>query len=150
VVEFLLLGFDCRVITCLLLFGCHIYKSMRSYYAYKINMAAGDSTSMQGKLIVFRVYKNTEKQTTNSLTTLNRFVQKFYGQDTTNHGGKYKHHRKGLLEDIPHIKLIRGVIIVRETDLEKILNFLNTYNAETWTRDITLTPEDEKTLTNEP
>jgi len=103
---------------------------------------------MQGKLVVFRVYKNIDGVKT-SPTFINRFVQKFYGQDTTNHNGKYKHHRQGLMEDIPHIKLIRGVIIVRETDLEKILNFLKEYNAEIYTRDITLTPEDKKTLTKE-
>jgi hypothetical protein len=53
------------------------------------------------------------------------------------------------MEDIPHIRLIRGVIIIRDADLETVLNFLNEYNAEIYTRDIILTPEDEKTLTKE-
>jgi hypothetical protein len=104
---------------------------------------------MQGKLVVFRVYKNAESGVETSPTFINRFVQKFYGQDTTNHKGKYKHHRHGLMEDIPHIKLIRGVIIIRESDVEKVLNFLKGYNAEVYTRDITLTPEDKKHLTKE-
>ena len=63
--------------------------------------------------------------------------------------GKYKHHRHGLMEDIAHIKLIRGVIIILESDLEKVLTFLKEYNAEIYTRDITLTREDEKTLNKE-
>jgi len=104
---------------------------------------------MQGKLVVFRVYKNTKEGAGTSPTFINRFVQKFYGQDTTNHKGKYKFHRHGLMEDIPHIKLIRGVIIIRGSDLEKVLNFLNEYNAEVYTRDITLIPEDEKALNKE-
>jgi len=104
---------------------------------------------MQGKLVVFRVYKNTEGGVKTSPTFINRFVQKFYGQDTTNHKGKYKHHRRGLMEDIAHVKLIRGVIIVGECDLEKVLIFLREYNAEVYTRDITLTPEDEKILNKE-
>jgi len=104
---------------------------------------------MQGKLVVFRVYKNAKSGVPTSPTFINRFVQKFYGQDTTNHGGKYKHHRHGLMEDIAHIKLIRGVIIIRTVDLERVLSFLNEYGAEIYTRDIILTPEDEKTLTKE-
>ena len=104
---------------------------------------------MQGKLVVFRVYKNPKEGAGTSPTFINRFVQKFYGQDTTNHKGKYKFHRRGLMEDIAHIKLIRGVIIVMASDLEKVLNFLNEYNAEVYTRDITLIPEDEKALNKE-
>jgi len=38
---------------------------------------------------------------------------------------------------------------VRAVDLERVLNFLNEYDAEIYTRDIILTPEDEKTLTKE-
>jgi transcriptional/translational regulatory protein YebC/TACO1 len=53
------------------------------------------------------------------------------------------------MEDISHIKLIRGVIIIKTSDLEKVLNFLNDYNVEVHTRDITLTPEDEKILNKE-
>jgi len=104
---------------------------------------------MQGKLVVFRVYKNPKEGAGTSPTFINRFVQKFYGQDTTNHKGKYKFHRRGLMEDIAHIKLIRGVIIVMASDLEKVLNFLNEYNAEVYTRDIILTLEDEKILNKE-
>ena len=104
---------------------------------------------MQGKLVVFRVYKNAKDGVKNNPTFINRFVQKFYGQDTTNHKGKYKHHRRGLMEDIAHIKLIRGVIIINGSDLEKVLNFLKEYNAEIYARDIILTPEDEKHLIKE-
>ncbi|MCL2258134.1 MAG: hypothetical protein FWC14_08115, partial [Candidatus Bathyarchaeota archaeon] len=54
--------------------------------------------AMDAKLVVFQVYKNKQKNLTNTMTTLNQFVQKFYGQDTTTHEGKYKYHRRGLLE----------------------------------------------------
>jgi hypothetical protein len=103
---------------------------------------------MYGKLVAFRVYKNNIK-TDKGKTVLNRFVQKFYGQDASSHGGKYHHHRRGLLEDIAYIKLVRSVIIVKETDLEKVLHFLAEYNAEVYIRDIILTLEDEKTLNKE-
>ena len=53
------------------------------------------------------------------------YLQKFYGQAVTSHGGKYRSHKHGLLEDILHIKLQRGVIILLEKDLEAVLAFLN-------------------------
>jgi hypothetical protein len=95
---------------------------------------------MRGKIVAFRVYKNTDAATTN------RFCQKFYGQDTTSHGGKYRSHKHGLLEDIPHVKLIRGVIILPEKDLETVLKFLNEFNAEVYVREVVLTPDDERIL----
>ncbi|MDR2202954.1 MAG: hypothetical protein LBE76_01350 [Nitrososphaerota archaeon] len=102
-----------------------------------------------GTIVAFRVYKNLGKAVTNSQAVLNRFVQKFYGQDATSHGGKYRHHKRGLLEDIAHIRLVRGVIIIKKNDLAKVLGFLNEYNAEVYTRDIILTSEDEKMLNKE-
>jgi hypothetical protein len=85
---------------------------------------------------------------TNSLRA-NRLslVQKFYDQTVSSHGDKYVHHVKVLLEDVVHVKLVRSVIIVRESDLEVVLSFLKKY--EGYTRDIVLTPEDEKTQNKE-
>jgi hypothetical protein len=103
---------------------------------------------MYGKLVAFRVYKNNIKSDKGK-TVLNRFVQKFYGQDTSSHGGKYRHHRRGLLEDIAYIRLVRSVIIVKESDLGQVLGFLAEYNAEVYVRDIVLTLEDEKILNKE-
>lgn len=54
-----------------------------------------------------------------------------------------------MLEDIAHIKLVRSVIIVKESDLGQVLHFLAEYNAEVYIRDIILTLEDEKTLNKE-
>lgn len=95
---------------------------------------------MKGKLIAFRVFRNTDVATTN------RFCQKFYGQDTSSHGGKYRYHKKGLLEDIPHVKLIRSVIIVSTRDAKEVIKFLREFNAEVHVRDVILTPEDRKAL----
>jgi hypothetical protein len=98
---------------------------------------------MKGRLVAFKVYKNTDHATTN------RFIQKFYGQDVSSHSGKYRSHKHGFLEGIPHIKLQRGVIILLEKDLAAVLNFLNEYKTEIQVREVTLTHEDEKTLTKE-
>ena len=95
---------------------------------------------MNGRVIAFRLYKNTDAKTTN------RFCQKFYGQDSTSHGGKYRHHRHGLMEDIPHVKLIRGVIIVAEKNARKVISFLRKFNAEIHSRKVILKATDKKAL----
>jgi hypothetical protein len=60
----------------------------------------------------------------------NRFVQKFYGQDTTTRGGSYRYRKAGLLDGIPHRKLRSGVLIVRERDLNRVEAFLKVWGAE--------------------
>lgn len=95
---------------------------------------------MDGKIIIFRLpprKKNVE---------LSKFCQKFYGQDTSSHQGKYRYHRHGLLDDIPYRKLLRGVIIIRSENLETVLDFLEKYNAEVHVRDVKLTDNDSDVL----
>jgi hypothetical protein len=58
---------------------------------------------MKGNIIVFRFKEKTEQK------SINQFCKKFYGQNTSSHGGKYQYRRHGLLDNIPHIKLIGGV-----------------------------------------
>ena len=69
-------------------------------------------------------------------------VKKLYGQKTSSHKGKYQYRRKGLLDEIPAYKLIRGVIIVREEDREQVITFLEGYDTEIHIRRVELTPED--------
>jgi hypothetical protein len=99
---------------------------------------------MQGVIIAYRLFKN------NSQKELNQFCKKFYGQETSSHKGKYRYRRRGLLDDIPHIILIRGVIIVSKGDAKKVVDFLKEYNAEVYVRDVTLLPEDEAALKKTP
>ena len=49
----------------------------------------------------------------------------FYGQNTSSHGEKYQHHRRGILDDIPYRKLIRGVILIEPKDLDTVSTFLD-------------------------
>ena len=79
---------------------------------------------MKGNIIVFRFKEKTEQK------SINQFCKKFYGQNTSSHGGKYQYRRHGLLDNIPHIKLIGGVILVEKDFAEKVICFLKEYNAE--------------------
>jgi hypothetical protein len=89
---------------------------------------------------VFRFKEETDQK------SINLFCKKFYGQDTSSHGGKYRYRRHGLLDNIPHIKLIGGVILVKKDSAEKVIDFLREYNAEFYIRDVILLYEDEVVL----
>ena len=77
---------------------------------------------------------------------LSKFCQRFYGQDTSSGKGKYRYHRHGLLDDIPHRKLLRGVIIIGPNNLEKVLDFLESYDATVHFREIKLIKDDKEDL----
>ena len=95
---------------------------------------------MNGTMILFQF---TERADHN---TVNKFMQKFYGQDSTSWKGKYTYHRHGLLDNIPHRKLLRGVLILRNEDAAKVLNFLEQYSLTLHIREVKLTSDDEKIL----
>lgn len=95
----------------------------------------------RGTILIFRIYAKSNQKVTNI------FTQKLYGQNTRTHHGKYTYHKHGLLEEIPHIRLIRGVIIVRRQDAPKVEAFLKEYKAEYYIRTIELEPGDRKKLT---
>ena len=50
------------------------------------------------------------------------------------------------MEDIPHVKLIRGVILVLEDDAEKVIDFLKDFKAEYHVRKAVLTQKDLEKL----
>jgi len=95
---------------------------------------------MIGKLIAFIVHSNGNR------TKSSMFAKKFYGQETSSDKGRYRYRRKGFLDDIPHIKLIRGVVIVTKKDADKVIKFLKTFNTDIYTRNVELTPEDIRGL----
>jgi len=95
---------------------------------------------MNGSIIIFKLppqRRNVE---------LSKFCQKFYGQNTSSEKGKYRYRRRGLLDELPYRKLLRGVIIVKEEHLKTVLDFLDNYDAEVHVREVRLTKEDEEIL----
>jgi hypothetical protein len=95
---------------------------------------------MEGSIVIFRLpprKKNVE---------ISKFCQRFYGQDTSSGKGKYHYRRNGFLDDIPFRKLLRGVIIVETKYLQAVANFLDSYEAETHTRQVALAEEDIEIL----
>jgi len=59
--------------------------------------------------------------------------------------GKYRYRRKGLLDEIPHSSLIRGVFIIRDEDYRRVCKVLKEY-AVIHARRIILTKKDKQKL----
>lgn len=97
---------------------------------------------MKIMLIVFYLPPNTPR------TIRNKFPQKLYGQAVSSWGGKYRYHKTGFLESIPYRKLYRGVILVRNKDLDSVLNFLKGWDAIVEVREIIPIDEDLKGLSS--
>jgi hypothetical protein len=95
---------------------------------------------MLGRMLVFRLKPPQDPNVASDL------VKKLYGQATSNHKGKYRYRRKGLLDEIPAHRLIRGVIIVKEADVKPVMDLLNDFDAEVFVRKVVLTADDKKAL----
>jgi len=75
----------------------------------------------------------------------NMFCKKFYGQDTSTMGKRYR--RVGLLDKIPHIKLTRGVVIVLKRDADEVIRFIENFGGvKFYVRDVILTTQDREAL----
>jgi hypothetical protein len=99
---------------------------------------------MRVSLLVFRLPPGTPNG------EVGKFVKKLYGQATSSWEGKYTYRRSGLLDGIPHRKLLRGVVIVRQRDEAEVLGFLKEWRAKVEVRAIRPTVEDLRVLEREP
>ena len=70
-------------------------------------------------------------------------------QKTSAQKGKYMYRRKELLDQIPHRKLLMGVIVIRKSDLETVTKLLIERNTVVDQRIIEPTEEDLKMLREE-
>jgi len=91
---------------------------------------------MRGTLIAFTLPTGSDR------TRSSAFAKRFYGQETSVQGGRYRYRRRGLLDDVPHIKLARGVIIVQTEDRERVTSFLDQNAAIYHVRTVELTLKD--------
>jgi hypothetical protein len=93
---------------------------------------------MLGTIVVIVLSRLKQRQA-------NRFCKKFYGQDTSTKGKRYR--RVGLLDEIPHIKLARGVVIVSKKDTAAVIRFIKNFGGVDFhARDVVLTPDDRRNL----
>lgn len=95
---------------------------------------------MKGILIAYRL------RTPHDPNVASALVKRLYGQNTSSQGGKYQYRRKGLLDEVPSVRLIRGVIIVEKRNRKKILDLLEEFDAEVYVREVVLIRKDLKAL----
>jgi hypothetical protein len=50
--------------------------------------------------------------------------RKLFGYTEFSNHSKYRYKREGILKNIPHIKIAKSVIIIKETDFRKIIKNL--------------------------
>ncbi len=95
---------------------------------------------MNGILVAFTLHSGKDNKKSGA------FTKALYGQGTSSHYGKYSYRRPGLLDDIPHRRLIRGVFFIRSENTEKVEEFLKEWGAEYHLRKVELSKEDEKIM----
>ncbi len=70
-------------------------------------------------------YKSGERK-----SSVDRMLRKLYGYDDPSNYSKYHYHREGLLERIPSVRYEKGLVMIREEDLDTVVSFIKKYNAD--------------------
>lgn len=91
---------------------------------------------MKGILIAFSFPTGNDKVTSSA------FTKALYGQTTSSHHGKYVYRKRGILDDIPYHKLIRGVFVIQDKDKKMVIDFFERLSAKYYARVVELTKED--------
>jgi hypothetical protein len=77
---------------------------------------------MKAKLFAYDLSKLSQYQKV-------RVNRALFGYIDNSNKNSYHYRRKGVIEDIPHLKISKGVIIVRDQDKEKISSILKEYKV---------------------
>ncbi len=95
---------------------------------------------MRGRLIVFKLYGRVKH------AEVMRFCKQFYGYTDYSNRGRYRYFRPGFLSGIPHVRVMRNVVLVREEDGPRVVEFLKRHRAEVHEWTVELRPQDERVL----
>ena len=74
------------------------------------------------------------------------FRQAVYGANTSSMGGRYRYRRRGLLDDIPHVRLYWGTVLILERDFKHLRKLFKVYSAEYEIREVKPLKKDLKVL----
>ena len=99
---------------------------------------------MKGKIICYNM-----KSCNLSRRDTDKFLRELIGHNDKSHHGRYTYHKRGLLDEIPHIKPARCVIVVSRKQSSQVINLLKKYAVDAYMRDIILTKSDLKILGND-
>ena len=91
---------------------------------------------MRGWIIVYRLPAGSTQ------TDRVKFRQRLLGATTTSWEGRYRYHRAGLLEEVPHRAVMPGVILIGPDDRAKVESFLKEWKAALLVREVALETRD--------
>src|SRR3972149_4128382 len=74
------------------------------------------------------------------------FRRRLYGEDPSAGGGRHPSRRRGLLDDLPRVRLYWGVVIVRKQDAVKLSAIVRRNGGEAMLRAVRLPEADRKVL----
>lgn len=60
--------------------------------------------------------------------------------DNSNHSS-YQYKRKGILSEINHLRLLKGAIIIKKDEINKVRPYFNKYKVKYQTYDISINPK---------
>lgn len=86
---------------------------------------------MKAKLIIYELAKLEQYHK----VLVNRAL---FGFTDNSNKGSYLYKRGGVLSNIPHIRLIRGAIIVKNKDSKRIISILHSYKVSPKVFDISI------------
>ena len=86
---------------------------------------------MKAKIIVYDMSKLDQYHK----VLLNRVM---FGFIDNSNNGAYSYQRKGILEEIPHKRLMNGALIAKMPDAKKILTILKIHKAKIYSYDISV------------
>ena len=77
---------------------------------------------MQAKLICYSLKKMTPAERV-------AFRRELYGFNDHSNNSKYSYRRKGVMNSIPHKKILDCVVIVKESDANKVLESMGKFKV---------------------
>ena len=86
---------------------------------------------MKASLIVYKLSKLDQYHK----VLVNRAL---FGYIDNSNKGNYRYKRSGVLESIPHLRLLKGVIVVKIKDKKKITSILNKHRVDYMVFNITI------------
>ncbi|BAB59283.1 TVG0147974 [Thermoplasma volcanium GSS1] len=90
----------------------------RKHLKYFVLFFHGNNSTCQDTRTVQEQHEETEEQGSS-------IFRKLYGYDMHSNYNQYNKRKKGLLEEIPSIRYEKGMIMIRETDFEKVKSLID-------------------------
>ncbi len=93
---------------------------------------------MDGALVVFHLPAGS------SPAAHRAFRRRIYGESTTSWGGRYQYRRRGILDDVPHVRLYWGAVLLRREDAGRFVAAVRQNHGVAVTRTVRLTEADRR------